>query len=141
MPNYTNNYSLIKPKKGENYDVNETTGKNMDIIDTELHKKVEKQAGKGLSSNDFTDPYKNKLDTLTNVYTFKGSKETYGELQEDENKVGDVWAITDEGTSYAWNGSNWNNIGSNLDLTIFVKKDEFNNKCVPSRRHNRTSFD
>lgn len=64
MPNYTTNYNLIKPLKEENYDVDEMINKNMDIIDATLYKKVEKITGKGLSTNDFTDGYKKKLDEL-----------------------------------------------------------------------------
>lgn len=139
MPNYTNNYSLIKPQKGENYDIDQTTSKNMDIIDTELHKRVEKLAGKGLSSNDFTDAYKNKIDTLSNVYTYKGSKNTYEELPQQSNKIGDVWAITSEGKVYAWDGQNWNDIGLNIDFSSLVEKEEFDKKSIPSRRNSRTS--
>lgn len=64
MPNYTTNYNLIKPLKEENYDVDEMINKNMDIIDATLYKKVEKVPGKGLSTNDFSDGYKKKLDEL-----------------------------------------------------------------------------
>ena len=66
MPEYTNNYNLIKPKKSENYDIEEVTSKNMDIIDTQLFNKQQKEPGKGLSTNDFTDQYKNKLNGLKN---------------------------------------------------------------------------
>lgn len=64
MPNYTENYNLIKPKKEENYDVNETTNNNMDIIDNELYKRVQKIPGKGLSSNDFTNEYIKKINQM-----------------------------------------------------------------------------
>lgn len=57
MPNYTKKINLIKPKKSENYDIDEVTNTNMDIIDTELDKKVNKVPGKGLSTNDFTDAF------------------------------------------------------------------------------------
>ena len=66
MPNYTKNYNLIKPNKTENYDIEDVTNKNMDIIDEELFGKVDKVPGKGLSTNDFTNEYKNKLDRLEN---------------------------------------------------------------------------
>ena len=66
MPNYTKNYNLIKPNKTENYDIEDVTNKNMDIIDEELFGKVDKVSGKALSTNDFTNEYKNKLDKLEN---------------------------------------------------------------------------
>lgn len=66
MADYTSNYNLIKPKKGENYDVNDTTCTNMDIIDTVLFAKQEKIPGKSLSENDFSNQYKKILDTIVN---------------------------------------------------------------------------
>ena len=66
MPNYTKNYNFIKPNKTENYDIEDVTNKNMDIIDEELFGKEDKVPGKGLSTNDFTNEYKNKLDGLEN---------------------------------------------------------------------------
>lgn len=66
MPNYTKNYNLIKPNKTENYDIEDVTNKNMDILDEELFGKEDKVPGKGLSTNDFTNEYKNKLDGLEN---------------------------------------------------------------------------
>lgn len=64
MSDYTSNYNLIKPKKSENYDVEETTRTNMDIIDTELFGRQEKIPGKSLSTNDFSDLYKKILDEI-----------------------------------------------------------------------------
>ena len=66
MADYTSNYNLIKPKKSENYNVEETTSTNMDIIDTELFGKQEKIPGKSLSTNDFSNQYKKMLDTIAN---------------------------------------------------------------------------
>ncbi|SHH76176.1 Phage tail fibre repeat-containing protein [Caloranaerobacter azorensis DSM 13643] len=67
MPNYTKNYNLEKPLPNENYNV-EVFNNNADIIDAELKKlndrndrKVDKEEGKGLSTNDYTDEDKTKL--------------------------------------------------------------------------------
>ena len=57
MPDYTKNYNFIKPKKTEKYDIDDVTRKNMDIADTELFNKQDKEPGKGLSTNDFTNAY------------------------------------------------------------------------------------
>lgn len=64
MSNYTEHYNLKKPLKTESYDV-EVANTNNDIIDEKLYSKVDKVAGKGLSSNDFTDGYKKKIDDFT----------------------------------------------------------------------------
>ena len=75
MPNYTKNYKFIKPKTTENYDIEDVTSKNMDILDEKLFGKEEKVPGKGLSTNDFTDIYKNKLDSLENYNDAEVKKE------------------------------------------------------------------
>ena len=41
MPNYTQNYNLVKPQKSENYDIDKVTNQNMDIIDVALKRKSE----------------------------------------------------------------------------------------------------
>lgn len=63
MPNYTKNLNLILPDKNENYDV-DIANTNNKIIDEEINNRVEKIPGKGLSTHDFTNNYKNKLDKL-----------------------------------------------------------------------------
>lgn len=63
MSNYTEHYNLKKPLKSEKYDV-DVANTNNDIIDEKIFGKVDKIAGKSLSSNDFTDGYKQKVDKL-----------------------------------------------------------------------------
>lgn len=60
MSTKTTNYSLVKPGIDEAYDIG-VPNENMDIIDAELLKKVEKVDGKGLSTNDYTTVEKDKL--------------------------------------------------------------------------------
>lgn len=128
MPDYTQNCNLIKPKKGENYDVDDTTNTNMDIIDTQLGNKVEKKPGKDLSTNDFTNNYKNKLDTLQNIYKFMGTVSTVSELPTSEQKNGDVYNVKSENKDYAWNDSiqQWVELGSATNLDNVATKDEVN---------------
>jgi len=64
MAEYTDKYNLIKPKKSENYDIEQVTRTNMDLIDAALAEKVDKVTGKGLSTNDFTNKYKEKVDRM-----------------------------------------------------------------------------
>lgn len=63
MAEYTNHYNLKKPLKTESYDV-DVANTNNDIIDEKIYGKVDKIVGKSLSSNDFTDGYKQKVDKL-----------------------------------------------------------------------------
>ncbi|MBU5311470.1 hypothetical protein KQI38_05470 [Tissierella carlieri] len=57
---YTTNYNLNKPEGTDVVNI-EDLNANMDTIDTELAKKVDKVSGKGLSTNDYTTTEKNKL--------------------------------------------------------------------------------
>ena len=75
MATQTTNYNLKKPALTDNYNV-EDGNSNMDIIDAELYKKVDKIAGKGLSTNDYTTTEKNKLGGIAsnaNNYSHPGS--------------------------------------------------------------------
>lgn len=128
MPDYTQNYNLIKPKKSENYDVEDTTNTNMDIIDTQLGNKMDKVPGKGPSTNDFTNNYKNKLDTLQNIYKFMGAVNTVSDLPTSGQKNGDVYNIKSENKDYAWNDSTqqWIELGSATNLDNVATKDEIN---------------
>lgn len=65
MADYTENMNLILPKSSETYNV-EIANTNNKVIDAQMANKVNKETGKGLSANDFTDGYKNKLDNLEN---------------------------------------------------------------------------
>lgn len=65
MAEYTTHYNLKKPAKNENYNI-DVANENNDIIDEKLYGKVDKKAGKDLSTNDFTNKYKKKLDSLKN---------------------------------------------------------------------------
>lgn len=60
MATLTTNYNLVKPGYEDDADI-AVMGNNMDIIDAALLNKVEKAAGKDLSSNDYTTEEKNKL--------------------------------------------------------------------------------
>lgn len=65
MPRYTDNYNFILPELNENYSVQVANTNNISV-DTILKNKVDKQEGKVLSTNDFTDEYKIKLNGLEN---------------------------------------------------------------------------
>ncbi|QOR36642.1 hypothetical protein IMX26_07500 [Clostridium sp. 'deep sea'] len=61
----TTNYNLEIPDDNSIADI-AVINNNMDIVDTELFNKVDKEVGKGLSSNDFTNEQKQKLAELSN---------------------------------------------------------------------------
>ena len=105
MPTYTAYKKLEKPDLTELYDIN-SANRNNDIIDSELQKiennmdllaldlaaitdnKVDKVPGKGLSTNDFTDEDKNKLDGITlGTIVTDDPTTTFEEAGERENIV------------------------------------------------------
>ena len=55
---------------------------------------------------------------------FKGSVETYAELEKKENPTqGDMWNVEETGANYAWTGSTWDKLSETLDLSIYALKE------------------
>lgn len=113
-------------------------------IYTALQGRVPVESGKGLSTNDYTTAEKSKVSNLpdnanntfatkteltnavSSVYKYKGIKATYSALPASGNTTGDVWNVTaangniPAGTNYAWNGSAWDALGGEIDLSGYV---------------------
>lgn len=72
-----------------------------------------------LTANHYT---KTEIDTkLTSAMRYKGSVNTYSELPNSGNSVGDFYNVTDTGNNYAWDGTKWDETGSVVDLTPYMK--------------------
>ena len=75
---------------------------------------------------------------LTNVYKYKGSKNTYAELPSSGQVAGDVWNIVTAdpehdilaGDNVAWDGTKWDKLGGTftIDTSGFATKNDLNNK-------------
>lgn len=65
MATQTTNYKLNKPGENDFIEI-EKINENFDKIDTTLYSKVDKVEGKELSSNDYTNDEKSKLNNLSN---------------------------------------------------------------------------
>ena len=63
---------------------------------------------------------------VSSVYTPKGSVNTKSDLDDKKStaEVGDVWDVKDTGMNYAWNGSNWDELGMNIDLSKYTKTED-----------------
>lgn len=62
---------------------------------------------------------------VTAIFTFKGTKVTVAELPEDDTqKVGDVWHVTETGGEYVWDGSEWELLGISVDLSAYAKTED-----------------
>lgn len=83
---------------------------DVDGLDALIDTKVEKVEGKVLSSNDFTDEYKSKVDNgfLGKTFATVDSLAEYTPLQ-----AGEVVFIQSIAKYKYWNGTDWNDFGSN----------------------------
>lgn len=136
MSEYTEHYNLKKPAQSENYNV-EVANTNNTIIDNVLYNKVDKKIGKDLSTNDFTDNYKRKIDTLQNIYNFISSVQTKAELLLiEKQRNGDVYNVIEENKDYAWNGSEWVVLGSATNTDNLVTKEELNQQATQQSQKN-----
>lgn len=75
---------------------------------------------------------------ISTVMDYKGSKQTVAQLPSTGNKNGDVWHVVENDGEYAWNGTEWEELGSVIDLSGYVKtsdmvaitSSEINTICV-----------
>lgn len=60
------------------------------------------------------------------VLRYAGQKQTYNDLISDESArvVGNVYNVVETGANYAWNGSSWDKLSEDIDLTPYAKKTE-----------------
>lgn len=64
-----------------------------------------------------------KIDAaVASAFTYKGVKATKAELPVEGNKVGDVWHVTADAGEYAWDGTKWEALGGNIDLSAYMLK-------------------
>lgn len=105
------------------------------------------KAEKDALGNDIPTTYATKAwtrDQITasssTLYTFKGSIQNYGDLSSISNPaVGDTyniiqgnnqstgnpnWPEFSAGTNFAWNGTDWENLGTSLNLSNYYAKNE-----------------
>ena len=75
-----------------------------------------------LSGYGITDAYtKTEIDGMVSAgMHFKGTKASYSVLPSTGNQVGDMWNVTDTGANYAWDGTAWDKLSENIDLSGYV---------------------
>lgn len=56
---------------------------------------------------------------LTGGMHFKGTVATYDDLPDDA-EVGDMYNVLDTGSNYAWNGTLWDKLSENIDLSSYA---------------------
>ena len=72
-----------------------------------------------LSGYGITDAYtKTEVDGMVSAgMHYKGTKASVSALPSSGNQTGDLWNVTDTGANYAWNGSEWDKLSENIDLS------------------------
>lgn len=82
---------------------------------------------------DLADNYYTKTETysktevdglVSGVFHFEGTAESYETLPSENNTKGDVYQVGDK--EYAWDGSNWVELGYVVDLSSYYTKEEVN---------------
>ena len=65
---------------------------------------------------------------VSSVYKYKGSVATYADLPSSDLTVGDVYNVEADGSNYAWDGSNWDKLGGEIDLSDYQTKIDSSHK-------------
>lgn len=108
------------------------TKADIDGTTTDLTKKITTVANNlATHEADFSNPHKVTAEQLglTTVYQYKGSVATYADLPTTGQKVGDVWNVETAdpdhgikaGDNVAWDGAQWDILGSNHDLSGYAQ--------------------
>lgn len=69
-----------------------------------------------------------KKNDISNVYKYIGSVENYSSLPSNNVNIGDVYNVEENGQNYAWNGTEWDSLGSIVDLSNYCKKEDVYSK-------------
>ena len=95
---------------------------------TELNSKADASALNNYVTTATANSTYAKKSDISNVYKFKGTKNTYAELPTSGQVTGDVWNITTAdakhgikaGDNVAWNGTEWDNLSGTVDLSAYA---------------------
>ena len=113
------------------------TKADIDGTTTTLTKRIDTVANNlATHKADFNNPHKvtAKQLGLTTVYQYKGSVATYANLPTTGQKVGDVWNVETAdpdhgikaGDNVAWDGTRWDILGGNHDLSGYAQLNSAN---------------
>lgn len=95
-----------------------------------LEETVDGKAAKAttLAGYGITDAYtKTEIDgKLTSAMHYKGSVATYSALPTSNNQIGDMYNVEDDGHNYAWNGTGWDKLSGEVDLSDYATTSAMN---------------
>lgn len=58
------------------------------------------------------------------VFRYCGVVNAISDLPKNNNLVGDAYKVLEDKNVYAWNGTSWDNLGEDVDLTPYLTKEE-----------------
>lgn len=61
---------------------------------------------------------------VATVFRYCGVVNAISDLPKDNNLVGDAYKVLEDKNVYAWNGTSWDNLGEDVDLTPYLTKEE-----------------
>lgn len=98
----------------------------------EVFSKSETTAALAVKAN-ANDVYtKEQIDAkIASVFRYCGVIDTIAALEalpKENNQVGDAYKVLEDKNVYAWNGTSWDNLGEDVDLTPYLTKEEASNK-------------
>ena len=64
----------------------------------------------------------NRIEALGAVFNLKETVATKDLLPAEGNEVGDVRHVTEHAAEYVWDGSSWEELGTTIDLTPYLKR-------------------
>lgn len=65
-----------------------------------------------------------KVAKVATVFRYCGVVNAISDLPKDNNLVGDAYKVLEDKNVYAWNGTSWDNLGEDVDLTPYLTKEE-----------------
>lgn len=104
----------------DTYSATSSNGMSGKAVASAISNKADKATS--LSGYGITDAYtKTEIDGMVSAgMHFKGTVASYSNLPTTGNKVGDMWNVTDTGANYAWDGTAWDKLSENIDLSGYV---------------------
>ena len=57
---------------------------------------------------------------VASVMKYAGSVKTVGDLPDSDLTIGDVYNVEEDGSNYAWDGSQWDKLGGTIDLSSYA---------------------
>lgn len=97
----------------------QSTGNPHDTTFSEINDKPTTVSGYGISDAYTKAEVDNKI---TAMYKYKGSVASFVNLPTTGNVIGDVWNVADTGKNYAWDGTAWDALGGDFDLSDYYTK-------------------